>query len=538
MKVAKKTSTKQASKPKDWKTFLIPLIIFILALSIRIIGLKFDFPLFTHPDENYLMSPLREMSTKQTLDPGLYVYPALPTSYFNLFLMNGLSFQKFGVDYGTAYWRDPFLFFTAARWMTALQGALIPVVAFLIGKKFKNLPFAFASALLFTFYPPHVLHSHYITADIPLTLYIMLVLLFSVTYLTTNKKFWLTLASVMAAIATLEKYPGLLPVGIILVAIGIRAFKKDEQSNQLGWKFFLKTTLTSLSICILSLLVLAPQLLIHFDIAWKQIVNEARPTHLGSDGLGWGGNILYYFKDFYQNSGLLIFVLVVIGLVAIVLMKDPNYLLFMFGIGYWIALSVLQLHHSRWSLPMIISPLFLAASGVAKIWQLSEKKKVARILVVVALTMVFLPFVFKEINTSVMLTWKDTRNIALNYMEENGIDVENSISDGYTPHYPNSKTDIFAFNIFKPNERKFIVVSSLMGDRYAAEPERYIQENAFYETARNKLELVHEFRPDPEPVTLIEHFQVTLEYLNRQISRSNSSFTKGPRLEIYKLPGN
>ncbi|NLO71519.1 MAG: phospholipid carrier-dependent glycosyltransferase [Porphyromonadaceae bacterium] len=452
--------------------------------------------------------------------------------------MNILSFLKFGMNYSWVYWQDPFFFFTAARWMTAIQGALIPVIAFLIGKKFKNNPFAFASALLFTFYPPFVLHSHYVTVDIPLTLYILLVLLFTINYLTTDKKFWLTLASVMATIATLEKYPGLLSIGIILVAIGIKAFKKDEQGNQLGWKFFFKTTLTSALVCILSVLVFAPQLLIHFDLAWKQIVNEARPTHLGSDGLGWAGNILYYFKDFYQNSGLFIFILVLIGLVAIILLKDPNYLLLMFGIGYWITLSVLALHHSRWSLPMIISPLFLAAFGVTKIWQLSEKKKVARIMVIVALTMVSLPFVLKGINTSIMLTWKDTRNIALNYMEENGIDPEITISDGYTPHYPNSKTDIFAFNIFEPNEKKYIVFSSIMGDRYAAEPERYIQENAFYATVRSNLELVHEFHPYPEPVTLIEHFQVILEYLNWQISKSESQFTRGPKLEIYRLPEN
>ena len=538
MKVDTKTATSHASKLIDWKNFFIPLIIFILALSIRIIGLKFDFPLFTHPDENFLMSPLIQMSAKQTLDPGTYVYPAFPSFYTNYFLINGLSHLKFGVDYSSVYWKDPFLFFTAARWMTAIQGALIPVVAFLIGKKLKNLPFAFASALLFTFYPPYVLHSHYITVDIPLTLYIMLILLFTMNYLRTDKKFWLTLASVMATIATLEKYPGLLSVGIIMVAIGIKAFKKDEQGNQLGWKFFFKTTLTSASICILALLVLAPQLLIHFDTAWSQILNEARPNHLGSDGLGWGGNLLYYLKDFYQNSGLFIVILVVIGLVALVLMKDPNYLLLLFGIGYWIALSVLHLHHSRWSLPMMISPLFLAAFGVAKIWQLTEKKKAARILAVLVLILVFLPFVFKGINTSVMLTWKDTRNIALHYMEEHGIDEENTISEGYTPHYPNSKNDIFAFNIFDPKEKKYIVFSSLMGDRYAAEPERYSQENAFYESARSKLELVHEFYPDPELVSLIEHFQVTLEYLNRQISKSTSSFTRGPKLEIYKLPEN
>ena len=130
MKVDTKTATSHASKLIDWKNFFILLIIFILALSIRIIGLKFDFPLFTHPDENFLMSPLIQMSAKHTLDPGTYVYPAFPSFYTNYFLINGLSHLKFGVDYISVYWKDPFLFFTAARWMTAIQGALIPIVAF------------------------------------------------------------------------------------------------------------------------------------------------------------------------------------------------------------------------------------------------------------------------------------------------------------------------------------------------------------------------------------------------------------------------
>lgn len=536
MKVDKKPLTKQAARLTDWKNFFIPLIIFLVAISIRLIGLKFDFPLFTHPDENFLMSPLREMSVEHTLDPGTYVYPAFPSFYSNLFVMNILSLLKFRMNYGWGHWQNPYFFFTAARLMTALQGALIPVVAFLVGKKFKNLPFAFVSALLFTFYPPYVLHSHYVTVDIPLTLYILLVLLFSMNYLSTKKDFWLTFASVMASIATLEKYPGILSFGIILVAVGIRAFKCVEQCDQPGWKFFLKTIATSISICILTILILAPQLLIHFETAWHQIVNEARPTHLGADGLGWGGNLLYYFKEFFQTSGIFISILVLIGLVAIVSMKDPTYLLLLFGIGYWIALSVLHLHHSRWSLPMMITPLFLAAIGAAYIWQKAKEKKSTRILVIAALTIALLPFVLKGIKASVMLTWNDTRGEALQYMEENKITVSNTISEGYTPHNPNNKNDIFAFDIYEPKDKKYIVLSSLMGDRYAAEPQRYIEENAFYATVRSNLDLIHEFQPDPEPVSVIEQFQVILEYLNRQISKSKSQFTKGPKLEIFRLP--
>ena len=114
--------------------------------------------------------------------------------------------------------------------MTAVQGALLSVVAWFIGRKYKKIDFSWPAAVLFTFYPPFVLHSHYVTVDIPLTLFVMVVLLFCLNYLSSNKRFWLVMACVFVSIATLENI-GILSFGIVLATIGIRAFNNSEQKK-------------------------------------------------------------------------------------------------------------------------------------------------------------------------------------------------------------------------------------------------------------------------------------------------------------------
>lgn len=524
------------AKSKFWHILLAVVTIFSLALVLRYIGLKFGFPLFTHPDEGYLMNAVREMSLSRTSDPGTYVYPAYPSFYSRFLLAQNLSLRKFGGDYGHFYWRDPYLFIFSSRLLTAIQGALLPVIAWFIGRKFKGFNFALPAAALFIFYPPFVLHSHYVTVDIPLTLYVMVVLLFCLNYLSSNKNMWLVLACVFVAVAALEKYPGILSFGIVLATIGIRAFNNDKQKKSPDWGFILKAAGLSLLIIAVTVLVVAPSLLLHFDTAWRQIIQEARPYHLGSDGLGWGGNLLFYLKDFYSNVGLLICVFAAVGLAAAILTKDPAMLLLFFGGGYWIALSVLPLHHSRWSLPMMSTPLFLAAVGVSFLWLKAKHHKGGKIAVAFLILAGFVPFMLKGTVTSLMLTWQDTRNEALRYMEENDIAKDQTVSDGYSPYNPSNKNDIYAFDIFRPGEKKYLVLSSFMGERFAAEPERYSAENAFYANARSHLTLVKAFQPDPEPKSVTDQVRVIIEYVKRQFSSSEAFFFTGPSLEIYRLP--
>ena len=157
-------------KPSHLKIIFFALVIFSIALLVRYIGLNFAFPLLTHPDEGIIMNRLRNMSVEHSLDPRSYPYPAFPSYYSKFIVLNALSKLRFGMNYGLGYWQDPLYFYTVSRLMTAVQGALLPVVAWFIGRKFKQSSFSWVAAVLFTFYPVFVLHSHYVTVDIPLTL--------------------------------------------------------------------------------------------------------------------------------------------------------------------------------------------------------------------------------------------------------------------------------------------------------------------------------------------------------------------------------
>ena len=90
-------------KNESLKIFGIAVIIFLIALAVRYIGLKFDLPYYTHPDEIYIMSPLRTMSLNRTLDPGTYGYPAFPSFYSRYLVLNLISHIKFGMNYGEVY---------------------------------------------------------------------------------------------------------------------------------------------------------------------------------------------------------------------------------------------------------------------------------------------------------------------------------------------------------------------------------------------------------------------------------------------------
>ncbi len=364
-----------------------------------------------------------------------------------------------GGELWALYWREPFFYYYVSRLMTAVQGALLPVVAWFIGRKYKKVNFSWPAAVLFAFYPPFVLHSHYVTVDIPLTLYVMLVLLFSLNYLSTDKKHWLVLACLMVSVAAMEKYPGgILSIGIVLVAIGgVRAFRDDKKSGSPQWGgFFWKTIAISLLVIIVGIVLIGLPMVRNFDIAWEQILKEARPYHLGSDGLGWGGgNLLYYLGDFYVNAGLLICLFGgAIGLAAVILMKEPAVLLLFFGGGI-LDRAECAVAPSQ---PLVFadddhSLVSGCRRGVLPLAKL-KSRTVGKVAFAVLLMAGFMPFMLKGVVTSVMLTWKDTRNEALHYMEEHGMSDAVTLSDGYTPYHAGNKNDIYGFDFSNPGEKK------------------------------------------------------------------------------------
>ena len=74
---------------------------------------------------------------------------------------------------------------------------------------------------------------------------------------------------------------------------------------------------TSACVVLATVFVIAPNIGADVSSVAASLVKEARPAHLGADGLGFGGNLLFYSKTCFANYGIVVTMLSLIGRVAI-----------------------------------------------------------------------------------------------------------------------------------------------------------------------------------------------------------------------------
>ena len=515
----------------------LPLLfgIFGIALLIRLVGLKFGFPLLTHHDEIFIIDPLIRMSKAHSLDSGHYNKPTQITYIIQFVWLNLLSKLKFHQNMGWAYTQDPLFFYFYGRLVYAVMGAFIPLVAWKIGKSFKGIDFSLPAALLTCFYPAFVDNSHYIGVDVSITLFTLLIILFCLLYLQGGKTRWLVLACVMVSINTLEKYPGILSLFIPIVTIVIQAFSSQGPCRPHRLRFILGHVGLALGITVAAMFVIAPHLFIKWQAVRDVLIYESRSNHLGADNLDWAGNLLFYLQVFIKNGGWMTTAFALVGLAVAVRRRQPAYLLLFFGAGYWVALSKLGLHWERWSLPMVITPLLLAAMGVADCWQWTAKKRFWRAALVLVLSMGLVLIAMDGLTASITMAWPDTRVAGLNYAEAHQITPENTHAEGYSPYLARVFKTIFDTDLDNPGGKEYVILSSYIYGRYAAEPERYAKENAFYAAVREEGELVYEISPSPLPANYRQRLDVLVDYFRHLVWGTDIRYSIGPVLQFYKL---
>ncbi|MCG8573041.1 MAG: glycosyltransferase family 39 protein, partial [Spirochaetes bacterium] len=519
-----------------YKFFLL-LFIIIIAFLLRANQADWGFPLLTHPDEPSIANHPYKMIVNNTLDPQNYHKGCQVSIYINSILFDLASRLYFKKSLVQTFPENMTFFYYIARIVMAIFGTLSVLVVFLIGKE-HSANLGLFSAFLFALFPSYVNHSHYATADISLTFFILLVVLYAIRYLKNPSNLNFIVMCICSGLATVEKYPGLLTSLLIAFVVFFQ--------NKQGFKVLFTKLCYAFVLFILFVFLFSPFLFIKYYYVIGSVVSEARPFHAGVEPLSYTGTLLFYLKAYMSFSSVFLIFFMIMGLAGVILKKIKYLIPVFFGIIYCLFLSKLSLHWERWALPMYITPIFLTAFGFLFVyeWIIKREKhfKYPFMLLFFAVVFtIFLNYLTININRLDRLAIPDIRVTALQYLEENNITKDNSHYSTYTPFAP-QRDGQKIIQIYQDREefydKEYVILSSSSYGFTLKNEETYPEEVKIYREIF-QLPLVKEFIPEKLPAfpsSKIDFVNIYHNIKQMNYYRKNlSHIQRGPIIKIYKI---
>ncbi|MBK9665221.1 MAG: glycosyltransferase family 39 protein [Gammaproteobacteria bacterium] len=212
--------------------------ILLAAFVLRVWGASFGLPFVYHPDEGFEVNRALQLGTGEfdfnffRMVKGGYFYLLFVEFGFLFVIMKVFGFVSSTTDFAMWYIRDPSIFYLVGRVTTGLIGTIAVYLLYRIGTRIHSSRVGLIAAALMASNVLQVVHSHYITVDIPLTCLCLAGLLFIVRIDQTGSRADYIGACLFAALATITKLPGVLLI-IPLFAVHMkRSLQSDGQFLQ------------------------------------------------------------------------------------------------------------------------------------------------------------------------------------------------------------------------------------------------------------------------------------------------------------------
>jgi 4-amino-4-deoxy-L-arabinose transferase-like glycosyltransferase len=492
----------------------------VVGATLRIVGLRWGLPIDLHPDEPVVVKGALDLAMRHSFEPRFFDWPGhveIQLSYLAYWLYSDVVKHT---DVLAAHARNPGPFLLISRSITALFGIAMVILAYLIGRRIDRWIGAIA-AVLFALTPMFVLDSHWATPDIPLTCMLMVATLASMQYLAKPRVSSLLLACGAVAVGIAIKYPAAIALIVIAAVVIIAALRERRYARVVAHG------LLAMAAVVVFLFFISPVLFTNLTAVQESLSFAERTAHPGADGLGWGGNLVFYAHAFLVGCGLLIVVAFLVGIAAAIRNRIAETVPLLIGGVYWVVLSAFALHWDRWGLPMYITPLFFAGIGGVHAYRWASGRRwrtpVAWILAALAVTNMTLGAATITANFAA----PDARLAARTYLAGAGVTVRNTSYEGYSPLRPGAPKTVFA-EFTSVNGRviprdpriRYLILSSCMYSRYLDEP-KYVEEQAFYSSVDREFSLLASYPTiDPtagrsgfEPTDIIHSIGVTASYL-------------------------
>ncbi len=421
--------------------------ILLVAFGLRVWGAPFGLPFVYHPDEGFEVNRALQLGTGEfdfnffRMVKGGYFYLLFVEFGFLFVIMKILGFVSSTTDFAMWFIRDPSIFYIVGRVTTGVIGTIAVYLLCRIGTRIHSSRVGLIAAALMAVNVLQVVHSHYITVDIPLTCLCLAGLLFIVRVDESGSRADYIGACLFAALATITKLPGVLLV-VPLFAVHLkRSLHADRPFLQ---TFFSKSVIVGGVVFICVFFLSNPGALLHFGDYLSNVTGMIGGGEGGDSNVSENPNhVGFYVSAMYQWIGLPILLASIFGL--FVSLKNKIHvmqILLMFALVFFAVISLSSnpyLVYTRYILPIIPVVLLFAALGIDSVAQMLGRFSANNIAIAAMLTLLISSTaIVGSVRENLDFNKKDTRTAAREWFDKNVHEGASVLIQGHTARPSNT----------------------------------------------------------------------------------------------------
>ena len=426
------------------KIYLI--IIIAMAFLLRVVGYDWGGEASTfQPDEGKVFYPGMRMAVVKTMMSDQVNYPShishkvlslIYGVYISLDGVAGIEYTELGCNY-------------LARIYIAIVSTFIVLLVYYIGNAMRFHSGKYA-ALLVALFPPFISAAHCVTGDPVVALCCCIAILLGLKYYDVSEKRgmrYLTGMSLCAAIATLEKYHGMVICGLIAIVV----LSKEYNNRKNYFLRILREGIFSAVAYVVFLAMISPNLIFGgLDNVYDQIFLL---TNEYESGVTFIENILRYMSWFFSHIGIMSTVFIIVGIYAFIKNKNKKAILLIIGVLELIGVSIQNRGFIRWGYPFYLCVLLTISVGIVEVKEFVHGRKLSYKCVIWVLEMAMIVNLIAGAILTETLYLKcnmDTKNVSERWFLELGIGPDDCIQTRYTCWNPggiNSYENVITTNI-------------------------------------------------------------------------------------------
>ncbi len=396
------------------------LLIVALGAALRALGVGYGLPAVYNPDEVAIMSRTLAFA-KGDLNPHNFLYP---TAYFYaLFAWIGAYFAgawitgavESAAAFQAAFFVDPSGVYLAGRLLGVVAGTATIVLVFAVARRLFGTAAGLAAAALLAASPIHVIDSHYVKHDVPVTLVIVFAFLLTLSVWPGGRKEGRGLARAAAAgaacgVAFSTHYYAVFAVLPLALAIWFARGTGGARAATRGLAVAGVSMIAAFFAC-------SPFLLVEPATAWRDIVANRQivmDRAIAETGVPFSSARRYLELLWLDALGWPAAILAVAGAIRLAMRAPARAaLLGAFPVAFLFFISN-TVPASRYLNPVIPFAAVFAGYAVAWLAGLVSRRSVAAFLLAVV---VALPALAQSVRAGVFFRQSDTRTIAREFIE-------------------------------------------------------------------------------------------------------------------------